>query len=347
MKNPNGYGSITKLSGKRRKPYIVRVTTAWELTEDGKSKQIQTVIGSYATKEEANIALANYHQDPYSLPTNTTVQEVYERWSSEKFPTVSQKSIEMYSTVWKYCEPIHNKPFAELRRSHLQGLIDNCGKNYPVLKNIKTLLGQLYKYAMQNDIVDRDYSKTININIYKTETEEIHHPFEHEEIAVLWEASKYDEWCGLILMLIYSGCRISELLDLKKEDVHLAEKYFEIKKAKTKAGRRKVPIAKKTMPFFEYWMTKNKTQYLINSQEKTHISYDTYRYNYFDLVLHNAGIKEHLPHDTRHTCVSLLVEAGVIPSIVKRIVGHASQDITESVYTHHDMAVLYEAINKI
>ena len=46
-------------------------------------------------------------------------------------------------------------------------------------------------------------------------------------------------------MLIYNGCRISEFLDLKKENVHLEEQYFDVIASKTENGLRKVPIADK------------------------------------------------------------------------------------------------------
>ena len=49
MKQPNGYGGISKLKGRRRKPYAVRVTTGW--TDEG--KQIKKYLGYYATKKEA------------------------------------------------------------------------------------------------------------------------------------------------------------------------------------------------------------------------------------------------------------------------------------------------------
>ena len=39
MKLPNGYGSIVKLSGKRRNPYCARKTIGWETTKDGKIVQ--------------------------------------------------------------------------------------------------------------------------------------------------------------------------------------------------------------------------------------------------------------------------------------------------------------------
>lgn len=82
-------------------------------------------------------------------------------------------------------------------------------------------------------------------------------PFSKEEIQTVWNWNSSNEYISVILMLIYSGVRISELLDLKKENVNLSEKWISIKASKTKAGIRKVPIAEKVLPFFEYWMNKN------------------------------------------------------------------------------------------
>ncbi len=57
---------------------------------------------------------------------------------------------------------------------------------------------------------------------------------------------------------------------------------------------------------------------------------------------------KHLPHDTRHTCISLLAEAEVTPTYVKKIVGHkGAMSMTEKTYTHIDMKYLLDAINKI
>ena len=54
-------------------------------------------------------------------------------------------------------------------------------------------------------------------------------------------------------MLIYSGVRISEILNLKREDVNLKEQYFDVKLSKTDNGIRRVPIADKVLPFFKSW----------------------------------------------------------------------------------------------
>lgn len=56
---------------------------------------------------------------------------------------------------------------------------------------------------------------------------------------------------------------------------------------------------------------------------------------------------EHRPHDCRHTCVSLLTTAGIDERMIKKIVGHKGQGVTETVYTHFEINALLDAIDKI
>ena len=51
MKLPNGYGSVVKLSGKRRKPYMVQKTTGYHI-DPIKEKKVADyiIIGYTATK---------------------------------------------------------------------------------------------------------------------------------------------------------------------------------------------------------------------------------------------------------------------------------------------------------
>lgn len=62
-----GYNSVMKMSGKRRKPYMVRVTTGWTIDpEKGTKKQTYNVIGYAETKQEGLQMLSDYHQNPFS-----------------------------------------------------------------------------------------------------------------------------------------------------------------------------------------------------------------------------------------------------------------------------------------
>lgn len=147
-------------------------------------------------------------------------------------------------------------------------------------------------------------------------------------------------------MLIYTGVRISELLDLKKEDVHLSERWFYVRESKTESGIRAVPIAEKIVPFFEHWMAKNKCDYLLSTPERQHFEYRNYYDSYWTPLMTSMSMS-HRPHDTRHTCISILTVAGVSDKIIKKIVGHKGQTVTEIVYTHFEIWELIDAINKI
>ena len=53
----------------------------------------------------------------------------------------------------------------------------------------------------------------------------------------------------------------------------------------------------------------------------------------------------HKPHDTRHTFATRMDRTPANKLCIKRIMGHASSDITSKVYTHKDIQDLIQAIN--
>ena len=55
----------------------------------------------------------------------------------------------------------------------------------------------------------------------------------------------------------------------------------------------------------------------------------------------------HTPHECRHTCATLLDDAGANDTAVKRILGHASQGVTKGTYTHKSLHELKKAIDLI
>ena len=119
MKLPNSYGSVYKLSGKRRKPWAVRKTVGWkQIPEKKKSYPIYEFIGYYATRAEALQALASYNEDPYDLHMDTiTFAEVYEKWSEIHYETI--KNSNGYKAAFKMYLSIE---FSVKRPSKIQSL---------------------------------------------------------------------------------------------------------------------------------------------------------------------------------------------------------------------------------
>ncbi|MFI3236777.1 MAG: site-specific integrase [Lachnospiraceae bacterium] len=352
MKLPNGYGSVYKMPGNRRKPWAVRITVARIPQKNGGTRWKYKYLGYYDTQADALNALAHYNQNPYDLDANKiTFAEVFEKWSTEHYPKVSKSNVQGYNAAFKLCDSIQTLKFHEIRKSHMQGVIDASGKNYPTLRKAKVLFNMMYKFALENDICTKDYSQYIDILQYKDKNPNTisRSPFSDDEIKTMWNWVDKNEYISVILMMIYSGVRIGELRELKKEDVHLDDRYFYIAKAKTPAGVRNVPIAKKVLPFFQYWMDKpSKCDFLITTREGRYFHDRNYRDSYWKPLIEEMGLNaDHKPHDTRHTCVSLLTREGVDERLIKKIVGHAGAGVTEQVYTHIEMQQLMAEIDKI
>lgn len=340
MRNPNGYGSLYKLSGKRRKPFIVRKTIGW----DDNGKQLYQTIGYYATRPEAIKALADYNANPYDIEVNKiTFAEVYEKWSEKKFPKISQSNITGYKASFKNSEALHDIKFVNIRSEHLQDVIDNCGKGYGTLRKIKVLFNQLFKYALEKDIINKDYSAFVELP--EDESESSKTPFTEDEIKKLWDNVYRMDFIDTILIMIYTGLRPGELLLIKTEDIHIEERYMR-GGIKTRAGKNRIiPLNKRILPFIEERLSQG-NEFLVWNHESDKMRYWNYYEEKWKKIMEQLEMN-HTPHECRHTFATLMDNAGANNLARKRIMGHASSDITDKVYTHKDIEQLLAAIDLI
>lgn len=341
MRLPNSYGSITKLPGKRRKPYAVRVTTTW--TDEG--KQVQKYLGYYAKRSEAIEALALYNKHPYDLDSiSITFAQLYEKWAEKKFS--GGEIPNTYAAAYKRLPALHNMAFADIRKRHIQGEIDRCDMGYSTKKMMKTLCNQMYKFAMDMELVTANMAT--NVELPPHEDSRMHTPFTKEELTALWKQTD-DIGARFALILSYTGLRPTELLKIRTENVHLDESYMK-GGMKTAAGRNRViPIAKKIFPFIAA-MYNEKEEYLVIDERdgKPMLTYDRLREHAWKRseALRSLG-RPHLPHDGRHTCATLMDDAEIPLKTMQLILGHRSANITHRVYTHKTIQQLVEAINLI
>lgn len=154
----------------------------------------------------------------------------------------------------------------------------------------------------------------------------------------------------MILIGIYSGWRPQELSILKIADIDL-EKNTMFGGLKTDAGRNRcVPIHSKIRDLIIKRVDQAKeleSDYLFNdpdSQSGMRMTYDKYR-SRWNKVMGKLKLS-HRPHDTRHTFITLAKDAGMDEYIIKLIVGHSIEDVTEKV-PHRTLDQLKEEIELI
>jgi len=340
-RNPNGFGSVyEQKDGRRRKPWVARITTGW--TEDG--KQIRQVVGYFETSEEALKALVLYRENPTQLKPSITLGELYDKWSKSKFTKISNSTIDNYKAAWKYLSKLENIEVKDLRKAHFQDIIDkNEDMSKSTLQKIKVLAVMLCNYAMENGIVDINYASFVELPKKEKKKKEIFTP---EEIKILEENADKVKWVDTILILIYSGMRITEMLTLKRENVDLKKEIF-TGGIKTDAGKdRIIPIHPKIYRYVEKWYNKN-NEYLIFRDDGREFTANYYRRYIYYPTLEKIGIRKLNPHSCRHTWASLLADAKVDPKLIQQIMGHSDYAFTANEYTHPDIEQLKNAVKMV
>ena len=360
MKNPNGYGNITKMTGNRRRPWRVRVTVGWEIDEvTERAKQISKTLGYYASKKDAMLALAEYNQNPYDLTSkDVTFQMAYEAWSPKHYEQhkVAGKNL---GAAYKNCTPLLNMRMADIRLKHLQDVMDSIAhKSVASQTNLKTVFIKTYNYCRENDIVQKDYSEFVKITQTPTKKnidekfftpEEIQAVLDNKDWLTSYPQSKSTyadiKLVDTVIILLYTGLRITELLTLKNAHIDLDQRIINLHGTKNEAAERKVPIHKDVIPYIKKRMAEG-NEYLISNANGKPLVGNPYRKYFFEPFMELIGAG-HTPHATRHTFISIMDNCGVPAEsvVLKRIVGHKNKTVTEH-YTHKDYTQLLAAIDK-
>ena len=350
MQNPNNYGSVYKLQGRRRKPWIARITVGWTTTINNRGeevpKQIYQTIGYFATKQEGMDALALHRVQPVSPRANMTMGELYKEWTSMKYQYIGQSTINNYRAAWKHLSKYENVAAKEIRTAHLQSVIDQCFKakmSRSTLEKIRIVAVLLFNYAIENDILNKNYAEYIKLpKAEKVKKER----FTDVEIKRIEESIPGNPWANTVLIMIYTGLRISEMLNLTVFNVDMANGVI-TGGIKTDAGKdRIIPIHPKILKYVKEWHDK-KGDRLICDDKGKFLSVKKYRTKMYYPALQAANVRQLTPHACRHTFGSLMAEAGVEPINTQKLMGHADYSTTANTYTHLEIEALKKAIERI
>lgn len=333
---PNGFGQITEIKGRYlRKPFRAMVSVGKKPNGRPDSK----ILAYFETYNDAYAALVEYNRNPYDLDKAITVKELYEKWSE----TINlSRNI---TSVWPYCEQVYDMKAQDIRVRHIKSCMEV--PTAPTAKvAIKSLFNRMLDYALEYEIVTKNYARDFSVETPETQTE--HVAYSKQEINILWNNTSIP-LVNAILLQCYTGFRPQELCKIKLEDVNINERYI-IGGMKTEAGKnRTVPLCDKAMTLVNKLMYMSELlgcEYLVCDNAGNNMTYNKY-YHRFENIMKEIGIEGHKPHDPRKTFVTICKECNIDEYAIKRIVGHKIEDITESIYTDRKLDWLLDEVKKI
>ena len=365
---PNGFGQISEIKNRNlRNPFRAMVTVG--KTPDGKPICKPLKPESYfATYNDAYAALVEYNKNPYDLEPSITMQELYDKWLPEYEKTV--KSTKSATSAWAYCSGVYKMRVMDIRARHVKGCMEEGvtvirGKEqHPTatMKNqIKSLFNLMLDYALEYELVDRNYSRTFNLTeetvkeIQSVKKEHI--AFADEEMDLLWANITNKRGIDILLIQCYSGWRPQELGLLELKDVDLENWTFQGGMKTDASENRIVPIHSRIQdlvlqkyqeaealgsPYLLNWADTNN-----RNRKNLKLTYARYQ-KAFERIRDELKLNpNHRPHDGRTHFVTMAKRYGVDEYAIKYMVGHKITDITEKVYTRREFAWLREEIEKI
>lgn len=368
-RRPNGSGTVVKLSGRRRKPFCAKVTLDERNLTNGEKKRL--VIGTFETYQEALNALSLY-----SLTVNNTISkkeameidpEVYKKVQekmSKKVPTFldiyyildkdefsllsPQTQNSMHGAI-KHLKKLHYLKIDQITLRMIQNVFDEDGSNHSTQVHMKTICTKVFRYAVVNQYISRDDDYTSYIRVPKYEESDMHRPYTINEILALKKADTPE--AHIMLIFIYTGVRINELLNINRDNIHIDEKCdddgterlisYMITGSKTKAGKNRiVPIHDDIKQFVI-------DELLKPEKRLVDVTYANFTTRTVLIKVNKLLNTHHTMHDTRKTFATLCQMNNLNVYIRKKVLGHRMNDITFDVYTNESKNRLWTEINKI
>jgi len=354
--NPNGEGSIYRRQDGRW------VGAAYAPTNRGGRKRI-AFYGKTRTevREKLTALLRDVGRGLTVAAENWTVEQYLDHWlSSVVKPNRAPRTYQGYELVVRR----HLVPALGRKRLKALGVADvrrqvqtmtDSGLGVRTTQQVHAVLHNALEQAVRDEAVARNVAKLVKV---KTPTYEVGRGLTVAQAKSLLHAVAGERLQALYVLAIYLGLRRAEVLGLRWDDIDLDAERLQVTQTlqrvegrlqllppKTRHSRRTVPLPPPCVDALRQHRARQDRERLalgpawtdsglvFTTTIGTPIEPDNLRRSW-DRVRAATGAPPARFHDLRHTCVSLLLDAGTPPHVVREIVGHSAIDVTMTIYAH-------------
>ena len=230
------------------------------------------------------------------------------------------------------------------------------------VNGVITVLKSSLKRAEMLNLVEKQYTACIQRPKNREKQVECFSKMEQRKIeAYIFEKNK-PKLLGIILCL-YTGLRIGELMALEWSDIDLQKGMIKISKSchdiwkngeyvkvidtpKTQSSERIIPLPKQLIAYLKDWKKQAAGNYVISSERRHGAPVRSYQKT-FERVLKHLDIPHKGFHSLRHTFATRALECGMDVKTLSELLGHKNPTVTLKRYAHSMLEHKAEMMNRL
>ena len=328
----NGQGTAYK----RGKTWTAKIILRYDHipNENGPDilKAVPKTKGGFKTKTEALQYCEVMRQNPNKVESNETFAQIYDRWRNFYESRISSTTMACYKAAFKYYQSIQHYKMTTITPEDLQRCVDECPKGRSTKDDMRTVCSLVFKYAMQNGIVEINQSQFLYAGKEKKGKRP---PFTTGELEIIRKAVGQYPYADYVYFLCYTSFRPNEFLSLKKTAYNEVELngetvQFLIGGFKTEAGTdRIVTVSPKVQDILKAQMEKEGEYIFPKADDGTMMDDEYFRKKCFKPLMEQLGITGKVPYSCRHTFADLLKKVYGSDTDKAELIGHADASMTK------------------
>lgn len=314
-------------------------------------------------KQKVLDAQLKIHSGILLKETDTPLKDYADSWFRTYKCSVSLNTTAMYRNILDhYIIPsLGHIPLNKLRRSDVQGLINDNQEHPRTCEQIRLTLVQILNSAVDDKLIMDNAAKKVALPARHKAPRRALTSLEKEALKCA-DFSLQER--AFVYLLFYFGLRRGEALALTKSDINLKKQILTINKAvvfdvntpiikagaKSDAGNRIIPIPVGVLPFLRDFLKTVNTIYLFPGKNTETLSKTQYvrMWNRIIKKMNDAVTtdKEKLigvqkisgltAHIFRHNYCTMLYYSGITPKKAVDLMGHSDVKMIMEVYAHLD-----------
>jgi len=297
------------------------------------------------------------------------VKMIVEDWTNKWIDVYIKNSVK-YRTYEKYRQVISShilpsigqREMDDIKAHDIQRLIyvdllEGKGLKGSTVNIVLAVLKSMFQSAEDAEIINRNPCSRVKRVAVEEKKIKV---FTKREQEILEYGVKQDGRCRMygIIICLYTGLRIGELLALTWSDIDFVHNTITVNKTsaptgiekgystpKTKASVRILPIPPNILPILRVMKKQSTCKWVVEYKGKQ-VSERSYQ-GLFERLQRRLGIQPRGFHALRHTFATRAMECGTDYKTLSELMGHSNAMITINRYAHSLMETKRKAMNRI